>query len=198
MAKRHLALYGNVAIPRRYCGRCECWTFVVDGMRNCCGYSNKADLQSTKVRRMCASNPIRKRPTLRERQIILNRQENCCLYCQQRFGSYFRRGEKLVRVDLAFDHLEPHCYGYNNDVRNFVAACRSCNGWKSSKMFESIEAIRRFVLTRWRPIWEKYGCDPELPARIAAIRLKESESTKSTVALDADGNSGKLKIPEVN
>src|SRR3990167_6849393 len=128
--RRHLALYGHIAIPRRYCERCKQWTLIIDGMRACCGYSTKEDEKTVKVRRMCKVDPKRKRPTPKECYTILERQEKCCLYCQQRFGSYYRRGDKLLRLEIEYDHLEPHAYAYNNDVRNFVAACRLCNQWK--------------------------------------------------------------------
>lgn len=197
MAKTHLALYGNVAIPRRYCNPCRQWTLIIAGARACCGYSTKEDQASSKLRRMTSANPQRKKPTAKECALILLRQENCCLYCQQRFGSYFRRGEKIVRLLLNYDHLEPHAFAYNNDVRNFVAACHVCNGWKSSKMFSSVEAIRRFVVQRWEErIWQKYGRNLEADARRAVLATQKVEPISASVPLLAVPASGYLNIPE--
>lgn len=195
MAKRTLALYGNVAIPRRYCERCQQWAFVLEGVRQCCGYSNKEDFEGSKRVRMSNASRHRHKPTETERVKILERQENRCLYCQQLFGSYFIRGEKLVRVDCQYDHLDPFCYSQNNDVRNFVAACRTCNAWKGSKMFESVEQIRNFLLKKWEErVWQKYGRSQESDARIAILSLPSSDGIKSSAPNNADGEIGKNSI----
>lgn len=197
MAGRHLALYGNVAIPRRFCDRCKQWALVVDGVRQCCGYSTQEDFQASKRVRMSNASRYRHKPTQKERDKILERQENRCLYCQQLFGSYFIRGEKLIRVECQYDHLDPFCYSQNNDVRNFVAACRTCNAWKGSKMFESIEQIRKFLLNKWEErIWQKYGRNQDADARIAMLSSQDNESTKPIAPQNVDGEIGKNKIQE--
>lgn len=156
MKNRHVALYGNVKIPRRYCSRCKCWSLVVDGVRNCCGYSTVEDFKDAKTVRMSNSPHQRKKPTPSEAKKILDLQERKCFYCEQELETWVTRYGQPIRLNLNFDHVEPFAFSQNNYPYNFVAACHVCNGWKSSKMFQSIDVAKDYLTRKWEANrWKK-------------------------------------------
>ncbi len=92
----------------------------------------------------------RRRPTSSQREDILNRQGNRCLYCDNEFGARVRRLGKPVVLQLNWDHFVPYAYGQTNDGANWVAACHVCNGSKSGRMFDTVNEARIYIRERWR------------------------------------------------
>ncbi len=100
----------------------------------------------------------RKGPSEARKRELRELQENCCFYCGRRFGSWVYRGFKLVWLRVHFDHVVAYAYSRNNYPDNFVAACHICNGLKGSKLFETVDEAKAYLLQRW----EKKGIRDEL------------------------------------
>ena len=90
----------------------------------------------------------RKPPGKRVRDRILERQDNRCLYCQMPFGSEVIRKYSYVYLRLQWDHFVPHAYLGRRAEDNWAAACHVCNGIKASRVFESLDEARRFIVNR--------------------------------------------------
>jgi len=97
------------------------------------------------MKRMSQAADVRRQPTAEEKGLILELQENCCLYCQRRFDSAVIRKGKLSWLRVTWDHVVPFSYSQNNSAVNFVAACQICNGIKGSLMFVTIEEARVYI-----------------------------------------------------
>lgn len=71
-----------------------------------------------------------------------------CFYCDREFGSVvWVKRERTLRVH--WDHVTPYVHTFDNREVNFVAACQICNGWKSDKVFDTIEEIRGYLQRKW-------------------------------------------------
>ncbi|MCJ2531206.1 MAG: HNH endonuclease [Candidatus Thermoplasmatota archaeon] len=150
------ALYGNVVLRRSRCPECGDTSFVLDGVSACCHAT--IDFETSRSRRMSDARDRRKGPSQQRKREIRELQEECCFYCGRRFGSYVYRGFNLVWLRVHFDHVVAYAYSRNNYSDNFVAACHICNGLKGSKMFETVDQAKAFLLLRW----EKKGIRDEL------------------------------------
>jgi hypothetical protein len=89
-------------------------------------------------------------PSKTLRDAILAKQDNCCLYCGNRFGSLVKRRTELRFVLLAWDHAAPFVYLQRNPTDNWVAACRACNGIKYAQHFDSLIEAQDFIRQRRR------------------------------------------------
>jgi len=58
-------------------------------------------------------------------------------------------GKQFYKLIPVWDHAEPFMFSQNNEANNFVASCSYCNGWKSSKIFQSLEEVKDYVRARW-------------------------------------------------
>jgi 5-methylcytosine-specific restriction endonuclease McrA len=134
-------------------------TFIVEGEFSCCGRKAQID-RKLRAKRESQAPEVRAKPTAHEMRRILDDQGHCCIYCQRPFNSwvYRRKNSRPVRLTLEWDHLVPFSYSYNNNAANFVAACKPCNGIKSSKMFATLEDARIDITLRWEL---KYRESPE-------------------------------------
>ena len=144
----HMAIYGNVVIPRSYCQDCQSWAFVIDGRLRCCG--EKVATNPKKFKQMSEAPLKRWTPGKKDQRRILAEQNHCCFYCGRNFGAVVWRRNNRIALRINWDHRVPFCYGRDNHVRNFVAACHVCNGLKSSHMFKSVEEAQTFLYDRWK------------------------------------------------
>ena len=64
---------------------------------------------------------------------LLVKQGNKCFYCEERFFS---------KQDLTLDHLQSIRLNGDNDERNIVIACQSCNTLKSIEEKKIIEGLK--------------------------------------------------------
>lgn len=141
--QNHYAEYGNTRIPRGYCSRCRGYAFVIDQVLQCC--DRNTHFESQKVKKMSASAPFRKRPPSAEKILILEKQQNQCLYCGKEFGSIaFRKGKPFL-LRLEWDHQIPFAYAQDNKTSNFCAACHICNRIKGALMFKTVEEAIVFI-----------------------------------------------------
>jgi hypothetical protein len=142
--KVHNALYGNTILLRTYCRRCKGFTFVQNNTKVCCGEQCE-NITNTK-KRMSGCNRRRRQPSKKEQERILFYQNYKCLYCMHEFGDLYYKNGRVSSLKLNWDHYIPYAYSGYNDKSNFVASCNICNGIKGSKIFETIEDARNYIL----------------------------------------------------
>lgn len=171
----HLALYGNVGLIRAKCGRCGDLSIVLDGCTTCCGAA--VEEAPDAWQRIIEPEFERRQPSAAEKLFILSIQENKCLYCDERFGSFVWRKAKRVRLKIHWDHFVPFAYNANNSGANFVAACHICNGIKKDKIFDSVEEARVHIVALREvseavdlmpPLQEPVPAEPEKPKILLA------------------------------
>jgi hypothetical protein len=146
----HVVLFGSVALRRVYCGPCESFALVrKDGTLCCCDSKIPADLEYRKIKRVVEPEQVRRLPPVQERRLILQEQENRCLYCERQFGTSVFRKQKWVKLKLHWDHMVPFSYQQNNSVSNYAAACHLCNLFKSAMIFQTLEEARIYLQAAW-------------------------------------------------
>lgn len=143
----YLAVFGNIVIPRAFCSVCRRESLVQDGKMLCCGKvaGNISDRFKVEVEKAFEK---RRQLTKAKKKDILNEQNFSCFYCRRRFGSLAKRGKKLIRLRINWDHIVPYSYSFNNSAENFVAACHICNSLKSDYVFNSLEEAQVFLELR--------------------------------------------------
>lgn len=88
----------------------------------------------------------RERPRVAERNRAIERQNNRCLYCEIPIGTPIWRRSKTVILRLNWDHFVPYAYLARSPRDNWVMACHVCNGLKSCRMFDTVQAAREAIL----------------------------------------------------
>jgi 5-methylcytosine-specific restriction endonuclease McrA len=96
-------------------------------------------------------------PSIEERRRVLRQQEHRCYYCERKFGSVVFLKNRKRTLTVNWDHCVPYCYSGDNGVQNFVAACRFCNGWKGSLMFNSLDEARVYLYGKWQKAQTERG-----------------------------------------
>lgn len=149
----HMAFYGNVAIARGFCPDCERQAFIIDRELQCCGKPTDEEIEG--AQRICEPEDRKVSPTRTQKQKILKRQHDRCLYCDRRFNSHVWYKGKLITLRTNYDHVLPFEYSRDNSLGNFVACCHVCNSWKGTKLFTHLEEIQVYVAAKW----ERVGTD---------------------------------------
>jgi len=149
-----MALYGNAKIPRDYCSRCRTFSFVLDGVRQCCDSSVEI-VPIFKTKRMSVSEGKRRKPKKAIRDRILMEQDNSCLYCDRSFGSSVMTAKGLRKIYTHWDHGVPFKYLQGNPDNNWVAACMICNAFKSSFVFRTVEEVKIYVSGKWDKLLQR-------------------------------------------
>lgn len=151
--RSHIALYGNTHIPRQFCPTCRRWSFVIDGIRQCC--DRPTEDAPKRFRRISEPMSVRRYPSKSERERLLQEFGHCCAYCNRAFGTFFYTRNQRRRVKLAWDHCLPFMYSQNNKSTNFLPACYVCNGYKSDLVFQTLDEVKIYVQTKWEKILSK-------------------------------------------
>ena len=139
--------YGNVQIPRIYCRKCQSWSFVLEGKRQCCNRPTETAI--VKIKRMTNTEAIRRKPPKHLQEVLLLKFQECCAYCERGFGTWVHYHERPTKLRLEWDHQLPFAYLQSNPQENFLPACHVCNRWKSSLMFQTLEEVKVYVTTKW-------------------------------------------------
>lgn len=139
----NVALYGNTAVQRVFCEDCETWTFVRDGLKNCCGQLSGEE--PLKIKRESEPWFKRKKPSKAARERIARAQDNKCLYCEQPIGKLVLRKGKPIFLRVNWDHVMPYAWSADNRKENFVLACHVCNGIKASKLFKTLIEAQIYI-----------------------------------------------------
>ena len=78
---------------------------------------------------------------------LISDQAGLCFWCLEPIGDavWNEKRQKWVSAKPEMDHVIPRCHMAGSDV---VASCSICNGIKSDKLFQSIEAARTAIQER--------------------------------------------------
>lgn len=88
----------------------------------------------------------RRYPRKVERDRVIDRQGNACLYCGLTIGTLIWRRNRVVRLVANWDHFVPYAYCARNDGANWVLACHVCNRIKAARMFDTVQQARDAIL----------------------------------------------------
>ena len=138
---------GDIVLFKQYCPVCQ--EYVLVGKKNyfCeCGY-NFNDEIITETRILCTSK--RKHFSLKIRNQIKERQNNCCFWRGIDFDTLLKVDYKIIKIKMHLDHVNPYAYTQNNELDNLVGSCHRCNGHKSSHMFENNDETRKYLINMW-------------------------------------------------
>lgn len=147
---RRVAIYGNVRLIREQCPDCRNVALVVGGRFACCGreWVGADSDQTTHLQRFASPEFVRRKPSPHERSMILAHQDYRCFYCGHSLSAIYTQGVKTFRAKIHWDHQLPFAFSQDNRVDNFVASCNVCNLLKSSKIFETVEDARVYLVHR--------------------------------------------------
>lgn len=149
MAEKHkfiVRIYGNTKILAFKCPRA-----IRDRMAHatevkCCGNIYRIrEGAKLPCYRVTTGGARRKGPTAAVMRAILLEQDDACLYCERRFGTFVTYRDKIKELRPRWDHFRPYCYDQDSSKENFVAACQLCNGIKSSKHFDTVDKARAWI-----------------------------------------------------
>lgn len=202
----HSALYGNTKLIRSYCKRCRRMAFVLDGLIQCC--DTPVYRTAKRVIRMTLATQVRKKPSKKQQDELLEQYRWSCAYCERAFGSYAKYGNEVRKIRINWDHKVPWIYNQNNHDENFLPACQCCNAWKSSKIFANIDEVRLFVHQKWMD----YGEEGNSQWKSSVSQQSDLSSTEpvndvrndsqsggdgnDSVPPSANGKRGRLSTPE--
>ena len=143
MKRPYLALYGNTAIKKAWCDRCQAYSFVINDKLVCCSANN--DKEPLIAKREFEPRHRRRYLTKAMKEVILREQDYKCLYCDQAFGSVQKKRDFNIILEVEWDHRTPYIYSQNNKSSNFAAACKICNRLKSSFVFRNLEDAKKYL-----------------------------------------------------
>ena len=148
----YYSFYGSQKMLKSYCPDCLSYAFVIDGVHTCCDAKFIKPKKALICKRESDCEIIRKRPSASHNAAAPNN----CGYCDREYGTlvevWSKSRKKYVAKTLYSVGDQMVCFAYSLDNRdsNFMNCCQVCNGWKSGKMFDSIEDIRQYLLEKWR------------------------------------------------
>jgi hypothetical protein len=154
VSAQHIAVYGNTKLGRARCEDCKRYALIVGGELQCCG--QPFEVRTRAYRIMVESEARRRRPSAMVQRSILEAQRGLCFYCDRPFGSTETIGLRVYRFNPCWDHLVPYSYSRDNHGTNFVAACATCNAFKSNKIFDTVDDARSYVRRRWGRLYAKH------------------------------------------
>jgi hypothetical protein len=117
-----------------------------------------------------ATAGVRRGPRPAAKRRALRLQGGRCLYCQLPIGTRVRRHSQPVALVANWDHFVPFAYLAQNPDANWVLSCQVCNGIKSSRIFQTVEAARAVILPR--RIVKGYETPAETLARVKPRRKR--------------------------
>lgn len=152
----YIGYYGTEGILKAFCPDCRSTSFVIEDKFSCCDRDFELDPNTVLESRQESQCPgHRKQPTTRRKKQALFYQDDKCFYCDKPFGLPVMYYNRLTFLRVCWDHVKPFAYMQDNPDDNFVAACQFCNGWKSSRIFPSLDEARRYLQTKWKTKIEK-------------------------------------------
>jgi len=142
-------MFGGVSMYRVFCKECDGWTLVSKGRKRCCEAEPDRPDQYVRKRVSTETQTFRRLSPKAKRE-ILDSQGNRCIYCDIEFGTLYFNPKKGRDVEAtpSFDHFQPWAMVKSNIADNYVAACVSCNSTKGSKIFDTLEQARLYILER--------------------------------------------------
>ena len=148
------------------CPECGDISLVLDARTACCGVNPNINPQ---VYKQMSEPPSRRRfPPRYIRDEKLAAQQNCCFYCDRKFGSVQEVGDREFYIHIQWDHQIPFAFRQDNSAENVVAACQKCNGWKTDRLFDTVQEARDFLALRWRRYLQR-GLSPRHIRRLTIL-----------------------------
>ena len=144
----HLALYGNISIPRQFCFSCRRHAFVLNNIFQCCDKTVEG-LEIRKIKRFSLPPAHRVGPSKKEQKRLLGLYGYKCAYCEQGFGWWVRYHSEKKKLRITWDHNIPWAFSQDNSKENFMPCCQFCNGWKNSFMFQTLIETKIYMMNKW-------------------------------------------------
>jgi hypothetical protein len=94
------------------------------------------EFENSKKKFRCVAGTVRKNVRYRKATIrtLMEIQQNLCAYCD------------TILNHFHIDHVVPLSFGGTNNIGNLVLACETCNLRVGSKVFQSFELKKQFIL----------------------------------------------------
>jgi 5-methylcytosine-specific restriction endonuclease McrA len=146
-----VAWYGRSGLLKSYCNKCKGYFFVVDNEFQCCGKEINEEKIVKGAFRISGSE--RGRISAKLKRKILFSQKYRCHYCGidlSKTWYYLDKYGDLREIKINFDHFIPASYAANESFENLYATCNLCNKYKSSKIFNSIEHLRKYLQEKYK------------------------------------------------
>lgn len=143
-----MSLYGSIAMPKGFCGRCKSESFIQDGMLVCCDRKVN-DEEVTKIKRESTSEKFRVSDWLKKK--VYELQRGRCYLCGFDFNGdqhYYRRGYGWGKLIENYDHFIPKVYNPDASMQNIYLMCNLCNKTKGAKIFETRDQAKSYVISR--------------------------------------------------
>jgi len=141
-------IYGNIILYEFICKNCREKNLVGD-INDCCS-SCGTPLSEVKItEKKVIVSTKRRSLTPKQKKELIEKQDNRCFWCGRDFGTMIVKKDKVQKLKIVFDHLIPFSYLQANPKENFVASCRTCNSFKSSFVFDDINACKEYLKKRW-------------------------------------------------
>ena len=141
-----ISFYGRSALLRKYCCDCKTTSFVLDGYYQCCDKPDEKKEIKYMTERI--SECFRGSLAAEFKRKILALQKHRCHYCGldlSRVWYYIDKYGCAREIRVNFDHFIPASYCANESLENIYAVCNICNRYKSSKIFNSIGELRKYL-----------------------------------------------------
>lgn len=136
-------MFGDVAMYRVWCGRCQ--DVCLSEQPDRCDAGHTLETPREFWRESLGSYE-RKKPSVRRQREILIEQDGRCFWCVRSFGAQVMYDGRALVLSVEWDHFIPFAYTGACDGTAFVAACQVCNGIKGPKMYETAEQCRVAII----------------------------------------------------
>ena len=146
-----LAIYGSVAMLRMKCPSCGDTALCIDRIMQCCDHKIPAGDESVRVtslKRECTTQSSRAYISAKKKREILEAQDGACIYCGVNLDEYewSSKSNRHHKTRVHYDHFVPWSYSGDNTDVNMYASCSRCNLVKGSKIFDTLEAARAYIV----------------------------------------------------
>ncbi len=115
------------------------YAFLFGSELQCCGRKVGdafAEGRRLKHVRFSPGSGSRKSLTRTEKDMILEKQQHKCIYCDV----------DLTEEEVHFDHFVPFSFTFTGaKIGDYVATCKDCNLLKSNKMYDCVEDVRHDI-----------------------------------------------------
>lgn len=148
------SLYGSINLTGGYCKKCEGTSIIIDEKFLCCNsFIINENFKREKTKRMVTGEAKRSYLSPKEKEEILELQENKCFYCECDLNNSWyisNRTKNPKPIKIHFDHIIPWTYSRETIKHGMVATCHICNLIKSSKHFGNEIEAREYIKNKKR------------------------------------------------
>jgi len=141
---------GRVILYRERCPECGEWNISENNKFECTWCSSiYRDQEYIKIRQLTNSMYKRKHFTKKQKEIVWERQDGHCYWCNRKFGTYYMKRSKVQKLKMHMDHRMPYSYLPNDNLKNICGACSICNQFKHNKIFNNIQECKKYLVDKW-------------------------------------------------